>query len=693
MGGFCTDANPDDPSTWSCDTFQVTQEFEHAMRYDEWFFSTGSGTGGTFDRESYQEIFKDLAYAFGNMAYYNPDHPYLPPGITPEEWHRPYDEVCPAGGIVIEEGYYDDEYNPDGSLPVISFCDGTGDNDRMREFDRACDIDPEDGINDEPNKGLYPGPEGQRRAMEIALAVDYNGNGMRDFGEPVIRNFWEPWNDFGADGTASKDEEGYDPVTNPDPAGDDYHYAYNPFGSEGNWRYEDGEPYEDVGLDGLPDTPQVAEGGYDWGQGNGRFDANPNVINLWDRNSRGTLAGLDKDARDDVLHHTTLYADGGIRDLFNFAVSTNQLAGAVQGHGGNVRIYDDFTELALADAYTSIDVTQIDYTGLGEHVVVRYGDPDADAEKICLGDGKHVGETFQTINRLLIMLGFITNRLPGGDTTTLDPPYALASGDYFVESPGVGGKFKYSIAYPPGYEYTQCNDGLDNDGDGMADGDDSECFAGDHNNEAGPESLSRCEDGIDNDLDGDTDGDDAECDGDDDDAESLFFEDKEFPVVYILHGYGQSPEDLKPSLLVLTGYMGGGFWPKAILVFPDGFCGETKVTQCNDGVDNDGDGMVDRDDDGCDESNAEGGVDLPACADGVDNDQDGAIDTGDDHGCVNDADNDEANCVQGTFYTDHAVYPDGTTPGPSYEGAVMDLVRHVDDNYQTKKPEIIQVPR
>ena len=42
--------------TWSCQTFDPTEEFEHAMRYDEWYFSTGSGTGGTFDRESYQEM-------------------------------------------------------------------------------------------------------------------------------------------------------------------------------------------------------------------------------------------------------------------------------------------------------------------------------------------------------------------------------------------------------------------------------------------------------------------------------------------------------------------------------------------------------------------------------------------------------------------------------------------------------------
>jgi hypothetical protein len=693
MGGFCTDADPADESTWACDTFTPTQEFEHAMHYDEWYFSTGSGTGGTFDRQSYQEIFSDLSYAFGNMAYYNPDNPYLPPGIPEEDWHRPDGELCPSGGAIIREGYYDDEYNPDGSRPVIAFCDGTGDNDRSRPFERACDIDPEDGINDQPNKGLYAGPEAQRRPMNIALAVDYNDNGVRDAGEPVIRNFWEPYDDWGTDGVASTGEDGYDPVTNPDPAGDDYHFAYNPFGAEGNWIYDDGEPYRDYGLDGVEGTPQIGDGGYDWGEGNGQFDANPNLLELWKRNPRGVLGDLSGEDRANVLHHTTLYADGGVRDLFNFAVSTNQLAGAVHAHGGNVRIYDDFTRLAQRDTYTDIDVTKIDYENLGEHVMVRYGDPNADKESICLGDGKHVGEVFQTINRLLIMLGFITNRMPGGDFTVLDPPYSLASGDYSFHSEALGKQYRYSIAYPPGYEYTQCNDGLDNDGDGRADGDDTECYSGDHNNEGGPNSLARCADGIDNDLDGAVDDADSDCTGEDDDAESEFFEGKEFPVVYLLHGYGQSPADLKPSLLVLTGYMGGGFWPKAILVFPDGFCGETVVTQCNDGIDNDGDGLIDGDDDGCDGSNAEGGENLPACADGVDNDLDGVADFGGDNGCSDDNDDNEADCVQGTFYTDHAVYPNGTQPGPAFEGALMDLVGHVDESYRTRKPEIVQVPR
>ena len=53
----------------------------------------------------------------------------------------------------------------------------------------------------------------------------------------------EPFDDVGTDGVADAGEPGYDPVANPDPNGDDYHYLWNPTGTENNWRYDEGEPY------------------------------------------------------------------------------------------------------------------------------------------------------------------------------------------------------------------------------------------------------------------------------------------------------------------------------------------------------------------------------------------------------------------------------------------------------------------
>lgn len=693
LGGFCPRelVDIDDPATWRCDTFTPDLDFEHGMSFDEWYSPSSQGAGGDFSRFDYINIFQDLTFLAGNMSYYNPDNPMTPPGMGFEEFLRDPDEVCPQGGLVIENGYFDNEYNPDGTLPVIAFCDGAVNNDPNLPWDRACDLN-NDGVPDDPNRGLYLGPEPQRRPFGIGLAVDYNGNGRRDIGEPVIRNFWEPWEDLGADALADVDEPGYDPVLNPDPSGDNYHYLYNPLGTEKNWRWDEGEPWEDTGLDGVADTAQVGEGGYDWGEGNGEYDLNPNLDALFAANARDILAAMPPDEREQVLRETRLYADGGIRDLFNFATATNTLAGAVHGLGGNVRFYDDFTSMAQVDSYLEIDTAALDYNDLGDHVMVRYGNPEATPTEICQGDGEHVGTINQIVYRLALMLGFVVTQMPVDEAVNLPQPPPRPNGVFSVQGPD-GRRLKYSIALPPGYEYTQCTDGEDNDGDGLVDGLDPDCVSGDHTNEAGPEPLTRCNDGINNDRGFGIDMEDPECSSPEDDSESDFFEDARFPVVYIMHGYGQSPEDLTVSILAVAGYMARGVWPKAILVFPSGACNDRDFTQCNDGIDNDGDNLIDDEDPRCQEGDDEGEERLEDCEDGVDNDGDGLVDFGGDnpdHGCTSANDRREGNCNRGTFYMDHAAYPDGTSPGPPYEALFLNLVDHVDEHYRTLAPVTLE---
>ncbi len=67
--------------------------------------------------------------------------------------------------------------------------------------------------------------------------------------------------------------------------------------------------------------------------------------------------------------------------------------------------------------------------------------------------------------------------------------------------------------------------------------------------------------------------------------------------------------------------------------------------QCNDGVDNDGDGFVDMNDPGCSsplDNNEHNDVQNPACSDGFDNDQDGFVDMND-PGCTSPNDSSEQN--------------------------------------------------
>lgn len=681
MGGFGSD-------------YEVTQEFEHGMSYEDWYFSTGEGTGGSFNRNEYSEIFLDLAMSVGNIVTWNPDSPYLAPGITREETLRGAFARCTRGNtcppdpdtvLTVETGFYDDEYNPDGSLPVIAYCDGHGDRDRERPFDRACDVNF-DGVPDQANEGLFLDPCAQHRPIDITLAVDTNGNGMRDVGEPVIRNSWENYDDFGADGIPSAEEEGFDTLTNPDPAGDDYDYVDNPFGTERNWLWDEGERYDDFGIDGVEGSPSWEEGGYDFGEGNGQFDYNPNLARVYDELSpRHLLQDLSPEAFVD----TNWFIDAGVRDLFNFVVGADQLAGTIQGLGGNVRVYDGFPEVQGIES--GFNFTLVDYENLGQNVLLRYGDRDANEEDICFGDGKHVGTVEQIANRLLTMLGFITNRFPDPDREIVRAPFPLSSGTYYAPTGDRGERMRYSIAFPPGYEWSQCTDGRDNDRDGLKDGDDPDCTSGESLSESG-EELTRCTDGIDNDADGRRDEDDEDCingDGLSEYPMDSRFRSARYPVIYVLHGYGQTPDDLQVTALPFSGFMASGIWPKAIIIFPDGFCGEIERHACNDQIDNDGDGLFDEDDEGCAESGnrSETGETPRWCEDGIDNDLDGLVDLAD-GGCLDAPDWDsENNCLQGNFYTNHVSYLDGTPGGPQYEDIFFELMDHVDDVYQTRPPQ------
>ena len=114
-----------------------------------------------------------------------------------------------------------------------------------------------------------------------------------------------------------------------------------------------------------------------------------------------------------------------------------------------------------------------------------------------------------------------------------------------------------------------CDDGLDNDGDGWVDGDDSDCAAPGLPLELGL-GAPTCNDGLDNDGDGDIDADDAGC---------------------------SSGADL------------------------------SEETSCDDGVDDDGDSWIDSADPDCTGSPGfEAGFGSGACNDGVDNDEDGMAD-------------------------------------------------------------------
>jgi hypothetical protein len=174
-----------------------------------------------------------------------------------------------------------------------------------------------------------------------------------------------------------------------------------------------------------------------------------------------------------------------------------------------------------------------------------------------------------------------------------------------------------------------------------------------------------------------------------------------YPVVLFLHGYGQTADNLAKSSGLFTKFMASNTWDKTIFVYPDGSCGKDRTTQCNDGIDNDGDGLIDARSDARQESTdpecgddegrrSESGDYQPRCNDGVDNDGDGSADLSDE-GCLLASEDSEGECVVGSFYSKHVAQRNGRAGGRDFEGAMMDALRYIDANYRTKASEIVTI--
>ncbi|MEZ4400252.1 MAG: alpha/beta hydrolase-fold protein [Kofleriaceae bacterium] len=429
FGGFCTGAQagqlcPEQQRPAAVEQHELRSDYEHMV------YQAGEGVGLTLRRDLYMKAARDLSRALGNPALYNPDpaaHGYAPPGVDGAYLARAAADRC-ANPLVLA-GFYDREFNPDGSHPVITFCDG-GDS-------------PALGL------GVFDPSLPQDNPAEVLLAVDVDGDGRRGPGEPVITNAAEPFADVGADGVASVDEPGYDPATNPDPAGDDYHALYNPRGTEGDQQRQAGEPFEDVGLDGVAGTCQwsaATPGCYDVGEGDGAWTQSPNVERWMTGDLARNLDALDAAGR----RRVGIWMDAGIRDFLNAGVSANAGMGALMGQFGLAgAVYDGFGELAGGPDAT-YDITQVPWGELPDNVFVRYGDPDASPAAIAQGDGRHVGTAVQVINRVASAFAWLDKRLPEGDRADELSPGEIRMGQTFVP-PTTGRDTPYAIFLPPGY--------------------------------------------------------------------------------------------------------------------------------------------------------------------------------------------------------------------------------------------------
>jgi hypothetical protein len=416
----------------------------------------------------------------------------------------------------------------------------------------------------------------------MVLAVDLNGNGTRDEGEPVIVQPYEPFKDLGKDGKANADEPGYDAATNPDPSGDDYDPQYNPLGTEGNHVFDDGEPFEDVGLDGVP-CPTGDTCKFDVGEGNGKFDMSAGLQSFFARDARMQIEKYQfaKDPAggpwtDEALDNLDYYSDGGIRDIFNWGTVGYHTMGAFAAKQRPSVYYNNWEYLpneqidkcVSGQASDCFEPKDVDWTALPKSVYLRYGSIDASDALIKRGDGQHVGYTDQVFRRIQTGLYYVGSRWPDADrkyaedpTQTSDDCQGSNTCTYeFKDTKGRAGPV--TVILPPGYH--------------------------------APENK-----------------------------------DAKYPVVYFLHGYGQTPEDLKAFVLLVSPFMGRAQSSQAtrlqkmILVFVDGRC-------------------------------------------------------------RGDASNPE--CVRGTFYVDST-----RKDGPQMDAYFLDLIKHVDGTYRTMGQTSVEV--
>ncbi|MFC1732671.1 hypothetical protein ACFL6I_20400 [candidate division KSB1 bacterium] len=248
----------------------------------------------------------------------------------------------------------------------------------------------------------------------------------------------------------------------------------------------------------------------------------------------------------------------------------------------------------------------------------------------------------------------------------------------------------------------QCSDYFDNDGDGLVDMNDPGCTDPSDDDETDVIVLPECSDGIDNDIDGLIDfPDDPGCTSPMDNDETDGNQTIQYPIVVLIfpfNGIVMNESDIPFTYIVLddaslwlncTLYsdISGTWQPEQSLLTLNGFYGmmyeqnipdgtytwnvmcedddgnqgwapenwtftidsSASIYQCNDGIDNDGDSMIDfPNDPGCssptDDDETDTGT-LPECNDGIDNDNDGLIDFPDDPGCDDANDDNETDSV------------------------------------------------
>lgn len=462
--------------------FQLPEDFNH------WVFTT---SGGNFDRDNYARLLFDLTLAYGNFLTENPLSPFAPLGVDRERARFAPADYC--SNPVRLKGVFNAEYNPEAKYDVITFCDG-----EPAVYFCSATREPVDFCSD-PANVAKPLPAGQElafaqtfcqgkgavlrasktqepmlflklsgradpcrqavRPLVTALAIDFNGNGRRDYGEPVLNNGQERFDDVGVDGCSDAYEDGQGGcLTEPRGSSEDfnhdnYDFEKNPSGDEGDWRYSRGEPFRDNGLDGVAGTG-------DFGEGNGEFDLTSGRKTLYAYDARAQMSRLPLAA----VKRLDLFTDGGLRDLFNFGLQGRILSkGAEALTQKPAGSYRDFTEIpGMLDSRTgSYSPWNKRWKDVPRDFNLIFGRAQPTDEERLAGEGDHVGTAVQAVNRFYTLFNWAAATWP--NLSRPATPYGGAPASErqvtkWFQSKVLGGKRDYSIALPPGYDSPENQD-------------------------------------------------------------------------------------------------------------------------------------------------------------------------------------------------------------------------------------------
>ncbi|MFZ5441932.1 MAG: hypothetical protein ACOZQL_18145 [Myxococcota bacterium] len=456
-------------------------KWEHPNDFNHWHVTNN---GGTFDRDSYVKMMTDLMLAYGNFFTDNASSPLAPPGIDAEHIRHPPADFCT--NPVRVRGLKNAEFNPTGAVDAITFCDGNQD-----QYFCADDQQPVDFCSAPANivTPLPPSQElsfantfcagrggavkanktdhtlywlahagnvdpcrQQTKPVGILLAYDFNGNGRRDYGEPIVNNAHERFDDVGLDGCADAFEDGNGgcnanaSVTPTDANKDNYDPESNPTGTELDWRYEQGEPFRDFGLDGVASTQ-------DKGEGNGVYDEVEGRKRLFALDGRTNFRKLEPTA----MARLNVLLDGGIHDIFNLGLMARHLFTAVKLARGEAPVgqYRAFTDIpGMTDRATgNFNPWNRAWKNVPKDLLTLYGKEQRTDEEVKVGEGDHVGTAEQATARFQTLFNWVANMWPNAPKPQAVFGQSTAA-DYRTESftsAKLGAKWEYAIALPPGY--------------------------------------------------------------------------------------------------------------------------------------------------------------------------------------------------------------------------------------------------